>query len=431
MRKVRRLALLSVALSCLQVEPAHASFHLIMVVQVFPGFASAPNAQFVELQMYAPDQNFVAGQSILVYDSTGGFLRQFAFNSVVDNGADQATLLVATSQAQTLFGVVPDAVMDPVLDPAGGKVCYTGSNDCVAWGNYSGSSVGVGNPVSPSGLPLGQSAQRRLDRGTPGILDPADDTDDCATDFVLGPPTPQNNAGATRTTPGYGSTPPPSGTISFGSIAVGGTLPATLQVSETGGQTLTVSSPHLGGANPGDFSVKTTFPLSLPNGSPPKTVQLSCTPHALGARKATLTLTTNDAAQTTVAYNLACSGVSAPLPLSFFTVAPCRAVDTRSTGQPVAAGTDRTFTITGKCGVPAGAKAVSLNVTVTQPTAPGNVRLFPAGDPVPVVSTVNYSAGQTRANNAVVGLSDTGRLTVHVEPSGSTHLILDVNGYFE
>jgi len=430
MRKVRRLAVVLAVLCSFHVDAARASFHLVMVEEVFPGFASAPNAQYVELQAYAPDQNLVAGQSITVFDATGGFAGQFAFSTVVPNGADQATLLIATPQAQTLFGIVPDAVMDPVISPAGGKVCYSGSGDCVAWGAYSGSPVGVGNPFRPTELPLGKSAQRRLDRGTPGILDPADDTDDSATDFVLAPPTPQNNSGTTRTTPGYGSTPPPSGTISFGSIAVGGTLPANLQITETGGQTLTVSSPHLGGANPGDFSVQTAFPVSLPNGSPPKAVQLSCTPQALGTRTATLNLTTNDAALATVTYTLTCTGTSGPPPLSFFKVVPCRAADTR-TGQPVAAGTDRTFTITGACGVPTGAKAVSLNVTVTQPTAAGNVRLFPAGQPVPAVSMVNYSTSQTRANNAVVGLSDVGRLTVHVEPSGATHVIVDVNGYFE
>ncbi len=120
-------------------------FHLVLVSEVFPGFASAPNAQYVELQMYAPDQNFVMGQSILVFDATGGFVGQFAFSSSVSNGADQVTLLIATTQAQTLLGIVPDAVMDPVINPAGGKVCYTGSNDCVSWGSYSGSTVGVGS----------------------------------------------------------------------------------------------------------------------------------------------------------------------------------------------------------------------------------------------------------------------------------------------
>jgi len=73
---------------------------------------------------------------------------------------------------------------------------------------------------------------------------------------------------------------------------------------------------------------------------------------------------------------------------------------------------------------------VSINVTVTQPTGPGNLRFFPAGGALPTASAINYTAGLTRANNAVIGLSAAGELTARCQPSGSTHLILDVNGYF-
>jgi hypothetical protein len=129
-------------------------------------------------------------------------------------------------------------------------------------------------------------------------------------------------------------------------------------------------------------------------------------------------------------YTLACTGTP---PMNLYTVAPCRLVDTRGVGiGPLVAGQTRVFSVTsGGCGVPSTAKAVSLNVAVTQGTAPGNVRLFPAGSPVPLVSTINYGAGRTRANNAIVGLSTLAQLAAVCQPSGSTHLILDVNGYFE
>jgi hypothetical protein len=121
-----------------------------------------------------------------------------------------------------------------------------------------------------------------------------------------------------------------------------------------------------------------------------------------------------------------------PPALSFFTLTPCRLVDTRLVGGPLAAGTSRTFTIVGPaCGVPADAAAVSLNVTVVQPTAGGNIRVFPAGGAAPSATTINYTTGLTRANNALVGLSAAGELTVRSQQvSGSTHLALDVNGYF-
>jgi hypothetical protein len=81
--------------------------------------------------------------------------------------------------------------------------------------------------------------------------------------------------------------------------------------------------------------------------------------------------------------------------------------------------------------VPASAKAVSLNLTVTGSTAQGNVRICPSGAPIPLVSALNYVAGQTRANNAVAALGVGGQIAVLCSPSGTTHLIVDVNGYFQ
>ena len=315
--RLARLGVLLVIAWLVPMESARATFHLMLVVEVFPGHPSSPNAQYVELQMYSPGQNLVAGHAVEIFDAAGGLVGTFTFPGNVPNGADQASILIATAEAQALFGVTADLPMTPVIAASGGKVCFAGTIDCVAWGNYTGSPVGVGGPFRPGGLSLGRAAQRRLDRGSPGRLDPADDTGDSAADFVTAVPTPRSNAN--------------------------------------------VAGPSL----------------------------------------------------------------------RFFTVTPCRTVDTRVAGGALVAGADRTFTIAGTCGIPDTAQAVSLNVTVTQPTAPGNVRLFPAGDGVPFTSTINYATGQTRANNAMAGLGVDGRVTARCEPSGSTHLILDVNGYLQ
>ena len=122
---------------------------------------------------------------------------------------------------------------------------------------------------------------------------------------------------------------------------------------------------------------------------------------------------------------------------AFFTVTPCRVVDTRTTpngplaGPALVAGASRVFGLASHCGVPSTAKAVSLNVTVTQPTGAGDLRLYPAGSSAPLVSTINWVAGQTRANNAVAALSATGLAVLCDQASGTVHLILDVNGYFQ
>lgn len=115
----------------------------------------------------------------------------------------------------------------------------------------------------------------------------------------------------------------------------------------------------------------------------------------------------------------------------FHPVPPCRVVDTRS-GSPLGAGADRTLPVAGACLVPSTARAVAVNLTVTQPTAAGFVTVFPAGATLPTTSSINYRVGQTRANNGIFGLGTGGALVAHCgQVSGTTHFILDVFGYFE
>jgi hypothetical protein len=124
-------------------------------------------------------------------------------------------------------------------------------------------------------------------------------------------------------------------------------------------------------------------------------------------------------------------------PGKFFTVIPCRVVDTRDAigpwgGPALAGGAERIFTIVGRCAIPSGARAVSLNVTVVQPTTSGYFSLYPGGTPLPLVSALNYAVGQIKANNAITPLSEAGTLSVFCgQGSGTAHLLIDVNGYFE
>lgn len=118
----------------------------------------------------------------------------------------------------------------------------------------------------------------------------------------------------------------------------------------------------------------------------------------------------------------------------FYTVPPCRVYDTRNVGGnavPIAQGEEREITIVDVCGIPADADAVSFNVTITSPTGPSHLTLYPKKGEVPPTSTINFVAGQTRANNIVLKLYNGG---IVARPTmlapGSVHVILDVNGYF-
>lgn len=122
---------------------------------------------------------------------------------------------------------------------------------------------------------------------------------------------------------------------------------------------------------------------------------------------------------------------------SFYTITPCRAVDTRNPAGPfggpaLSAGASRTFAIAGRCGIPATANSVSANVTVTQPASGGFVVTFPGGSFPPLTSLIDFGPNQTRANSAILTLNGSGDVSVGATlGSGSAHVLIDVNGYFQ
>jgi hypothetical protein len=122
--------------------------------------------------------------------------------------------------------------------------------------------------------------------------------------------------------------------------------------------------------------------------------------------------------------------------LPFVGITPCRIVDTRGPVGPfgapaLPASLPRSFDLNnGPCpGIPANAEAYSLNVTVTNTQGPGFILINPTGGPVAVVSTLNYTAGQTLANAAVVAAGTSGQVDFTAGVSG-TDLIIDINGYY-
>ena len=126
-------------------------------------------------------------------------------------------------------------------------------------------------------------------------------------------------------------------------------------------------------------------------------------------------------------------------PGDFFTLTPCRLLDTRDPDGPyggpvLQAAQLRTFAAAGRCGIPSTAAALSINVTAVSPTAGGYLSLTPADQLPANTSTLNFSAGQTRSNNTLLRLSEILERSFAAFagiPSGTVHLIVDVNGYFE
>lgn len=163
-----------------------------------------------------------------------------------------------------------------------------------------------------------------------------------------------------------------------------------------------------------------------------------------GATSATLNVTPASTTNYWVRVTTSCSGVVSvdsntatvtvtPTPAGgalFNVLTPCRVIDSRQSTS-LAGDTNRTIPVSGKCGVPSGARSVAVNVTAVTPSQTGFFALFIGNTAWGGTSTMNYRPNKTRANNAVVPLSPDGKITVRNGSTAATHFIIDVSGYFQ
>ncbi len=116
---------------------------------------------------------------------------------------------------------------------------------------------------------------------------------------------------------------------------------------------------------------------------------------------------------------------------------PTRVTDTRDLyrtemnlgtgGAAMAAGQTKTLVLAGQRGIPANAKAVSVNVTAVTPGGSGSLTVWGCGTQPPVKS-INFTSGKTVANGMQVQLSAGGAICVR--STTATHLVIDVTGWW-
>jgi Divergent InlB B-repeat domain len=120
--------------------------------------------------------------------------------------------------------------------------------------------------------------------------------------------------------------------------------------------------------------------------------------------------------------------------LSFYAATPCRIADTRNAAGPLGgpilgSGETRSFPIQqSACGLPASAQAYSFNMTVAPAGFLGFLTVYPTGQTLPMVSTLNSLKGIVIANAAIVQAGVGG--SVNVYAPNSTQVVIDTNGYF-
>jgi hypothetical protein len=152
--------------------------------------------------MLAGGQTFVSGLRLTTQDAAGTAAADFGtFASNVPNGANGSTIIMGSADAAALFGIEMDQEVAGTLLFPDGRVCFTGSGDCVAYGAFTGANPGGGAPA-----PAPARGMALIREGSSG-----QDSDD----FALGAPAPRNNAGdvgALGTCPGGADTPTPTAT---------------------------------------------------------------------------------------------------------------------------------------------------------------------------------------------------------------------------
>lgn len=137
--------------------------------------------------------------------------------------------------------------------------------------------------------------------------------------------------------------------------------------------------------------------------------------------------------------------------LVYTPVTPCRIINTIVAGGPIAAGTTRSFRVTGSgfagqggiagsCNVPVGAAGAVINFVAVGPTGAGDLRYTPFGTPVPTASFLNYVNSGIPNDNIANGMpfpicnpavsTCTNDFTIQADVS-STNVVADVLGYFK
>jgi hypothetical protein len=137
------------------------------------------------------------------------------------------------------------------------------------------------------------------------------------------------------------------------------------------------------------------------------------------------------------AFDIGAFETATPAPLAFFTLTPCRLLDTRSPlsaqgGPALQGGARRTIAASGQCGIPAGARAIAANITYVGGPGSGYLTAFADGSLQPFASTMNFRTNLTRANNAIVPLGPGGGFVLYCGAGAvAVDAVVDVDGYFQ
>jgi hypothetical protein len=80
--------------------------------------------------------------------------------------------------------------------------------------------------------------------------------------------------------------------------------------------------------------------------------------------------------------------------------------------------------------IPASVTAVAVDVTETAPTEPGTIVTYADGTQTPITSSTNFVTNATVTGYQIVPVGPDGKIAMQNNSTGTTHLIVDITGYF-
>jgi uncharacterized protein YkwD len=217
-------------------------------------------------------------------------------------------------------------------------------------------------------------------------------------------------AAATPVQESFAVIPRPVAVVPSNQTAVPGAVPSSFPFTYSG---LAWGETNATAASDGTLSGSPLCSSPADNSSPSGTYPITCVANSLSSGF----------------YSFSYASASLTLALGEVPLNPYRLLDTRGTGQVRPMGQVR-LPVIGRGGVPIGASAVVLNVTVTQPTTSGVITVYPSGTATPTVSNLNYVRGQTVPNSVIAPIGSDGAIMFYNRSNGTAQLVVDVSGYF-
>ena len=109
---------------------------------------------------------------------------------------------------------------------------------------------------------------------------------------------------------------------------------------------------------------------------------------------------------------------------------PVRVLDTRLAGSPILRlGANGDATVSFADAVPAGTRAVDINITTTGGTNPSYLAVYPTGTERPITSAVNWNGPTSQANAIAVKLGDNYEIDIY-NAFGTVDVVIDLMGYY-